>query len=348
LVRPADVSPSSDNFELIGTFNPASAQTADGVVLLVRVAERPRQGRPGLTGLPRWQPGQGILIDWVPNDAHELIDSRILRRKTDGLTRLPFISYLKTMRSNSGEQIDDFDGPVFAPDSALEEYGVEDARITPLEGRYYFTYVAVSRHGVATALASTDDFRKFDRHGVIFGPENKDVVLFPERIGGQYVALHRPSGSAGFSRPEIWIAKSPDLRFWGDHQHLRIVGERWNSARIGAGPPPIRVEEGWLVFYHGCSRPQRPTEIGVYSASVLLLDHDDPSRILRHSASPLLTPELDFEREGFVPDVVFPTGIVEKDRELLIYYGAADTCTAVVKMSLDEVLDSMTPHVNKA
>jgi predicted GH43/DUF377 family glycosyl hydrolase len=205
----------------------------------------------------------------------------------------------------------------------------------------------VSRHGVATALAFTDDFRDFIRHGVIFGPENKDVVLFPEKIDDQYVAIHRPSGTAGFARPEMWLARSPDLINWGGHQHLLSVGSGWDSGRIGAGPPPVRIAEGWLVIYHGSARPQRPGEVGFYSAGALLLDHEDPSRILRKSIAPLLTPELDFEREGFVPNVVFPTGVVVEDHELLIYYGAADTCTAVVRLSLDEVLDSMEPHANK-
>jgi predicted GH43/DUF377 family glycosyl hydrolase len=342
LVHPGDISPSCADFEVIGAFNPGAVKTADGTMLLIRVAERPRALRPGLKGLPRWEAGS-IATDWVANDEVEVVDPRVVRRKTDGLVRLTFTSCLKVVRSVDGVKIDDFNGPVFAPVGPLEEFGVEDPRITPLEGRFYFTYVAVSRHGVATALASTDDFHSFTRHGVIFGPENKDVVLFPEKIGGQYVALHRPSGSAGFTRPEIWLARSPDLLHWGEHQHLLGVGASWDSGRIGAGPPPLRVPEGWLMIYHGTARPALPGDVGVYSAGAMLLAYDDPSRILRRGSTPLLTPQADFEREGFVPNVVFPTGIVADGFSLLVYYGAADTISAVVRMSLDEVLDSLRP-----
>jgi predicted GH43/DUF377 family glycosyl hydrolase len=341
LVRPADLSPLRDDFEVLGTFNPGAVKTPEGVTLLVRVAERPREVRPGFTGLPRWEVGGGVMIDWVANDELESIDPRVVRRKSDGLARLTFTSYLKVARIPNGRQALSWDGVVFSPASPLEEFGVEDPRTTLLDGRCYFTYVAVSRRGVATALASTADFRTFTRHGVIFGPENKDVVLFPEKIRGEYLALHRPSGSAGFARPEMWLAQSPDLVHWGQHRFLAGVGLGWDSGRIGAGPPPLRIAEGWLVLYHGNQRPQRLGDVGEYSAGVMLLDHADPSRILRRSSMPLLPPEADFERNGFVPNVVFPTGIVAEGRSLFVYYGAGDTCSAVVQVSLDEVLASL-------
>lgn len=340
MFRPVDLSPSRDDFEVIGAFNPGAVKTADGVVLLIRVAERPRYPRPGFTGLPRWEAGRGVAIDWVANDELEIIDPRVVRSRHDGLARLTFTSYLKVLRICDGVNIVD-DGAVFIPETPLEEFGVEDPRITPLEGRFYITYVAVSRHGVATCLASTEDFRTFTRHGVIFAPENKDVVLFPEKIAGQYAALHRPSGSAGFARPEMWLARSPDLIHWGQHQHLLGVGLSWDSGRIGAGPPPLRIAEGWLVIYHGNQRSQRAGDPGVYSAGAMLLAHDDPGRIVRNSMGPLFKPETDFERHGFVPNVVFPTGIVADGRRLLIYYGACDTSSAVVRISLDEVLASL-------
>lgn len=339
LIRPADVAPSRDDLEVIGTFNPGAVRTSDGVLLLVRVAERPRPLRPGFTGLPRWEAGRRIVIDWVANEALEWIDPRVVRCNADGLARLTFTSYLKVFRSADGIDFVAVGNPDFLPESPLEEFGVEDPRITPLDGRFYITYVAVSRHGVATALASTEDFRSFTRHGVIFGPENKDVVLFPERIGWQYVALTRPSGGAGFARPEMWLAKSPDLIHWGQHQHLLGVGATWDGGRIGAGPPPLRVADGWLVLYHGNRRPRGPGDVGEYSAGAMLLALDDPGHILRRRAAPLLSPQPNFEREGFVPGVVFPTGIVADGPSLLVYYGAADTSSAVLRMSLDEILN---------
>lgn len=342
LIRPADVAPSRDDLEVIGTFNPGAVRTSEGVVLLVRVAERPRPLRPGFTGLPRWEAGIGIVIDWVADEALEWIDPRVVRCKADGLARLTFTSYLKVFRSPDGFHFVAEGDPDFLPESPLEEFGVEDPRITPLDGRFYITYVVVSRHGVATALASTEDFRTLTRHGVIFGPENKDVVLFPERIGGQYVALTRPSGGAGFARPEMWLAKSPDLIHWGQHQHLLGGGATWDSGRIGAGPPPLRTADGWLALYHGNRRPREPGDVGEYSAGAMLLAHDDPSHIIRYSSGPVLSPEKDFDREGFVPGVVFPTGIVaDGSTSLLVYYGAADTSSAVFRMSIEELLSAM-------
>ena len=168
----------------------------------------------------------------------------------------------------------------FLPDSELEEFGVEDPRITALDDRFVFTYVAVSRHGAATALASTADFRHFDRHGVIFCPENKDVVLFPERIDGEYFALHRPNAATPFCRPEMWLARSPDLIHWGKHVCLHGGGAEWETGRVGAGTPPVRVADGWLEIYHGNRQPTRPGEVGVYSTGALLLDANNPARVL--------------------------------------------------------------------
>jgi beta-1,2-mannobiose phosphorylase / 1,2-beta-oligomannan phosphorylase len=335
------LSPSQDGFEVIGVFNPGVVKTADGIVLLVRVAERPSERRFAFTGLPRWNADRGMTIDWVANDELEWIDPRVVRGKCDGRTRLTFISHLKVVRSHDGVSVSEFDGPTLGPESSLEEFGVEDPRITQLDGRFWISYVTVSRHGVATALASTEDFRTFTRHGLIFAPENKDVVLFPEQINGQYMALHRPSGAAGFARPEIWLARSPDLLHWGEHQQLLNGESFWDNGRVGAGPPPLWIDEGWLVIYHGADRPNRSGETGAYSAGAILLAHDDPSRILRRSKMPLFSPLTEFECNGFVPNVVFPTGIVAEDRSLLIYYGAADTVTAVIRMSVDEVLASM-------
>jgi beta-1,2-mannobiose phosphorylase / 1,2-beta-oligomannan phosphorylase len=332
IVRPADIAPSRDDFEVIGAFNPGAVRTPEGVVLLVRVAERPLERRTGFTGLPRWDEGQGVVVDWIANDELEIIDPRVVRQKASGLMRVTFISHLRAVRSRDGKSVDNFAGTRFGPDSILEEYGVEDPRITPLDGRYYITYVAVSRRGIVTALASTEDFRTFIRHGVIFGPENKDVVLFPERIGGEYFAIHRPSGGAGVARPGMWLARSPDLIHWGQHEHLLSPSTEWDAARNGAGPPPVRVDEGWLLVYHGCSRATRPGEIGVYAAGSLLLDAANPQRILRRCEKPWLLPERGFEREGFVPNVVFPTGIVEDGDGWLLYYGAADTSSAVVRL----------------
>lgn len=345
LLRPRDVVSSRDDFEVIGAFNPGVVRTAAGIVLLVRVAERARETRTGFIGLPRWAEC-GIEIDWVATDDVESTDPRVIRMKSDRRSRLTFTSYLQVIRLDDELSVVKPGGPALSPASEIEEFGIEDPRITCIDDRYYITYVSVSRHGVATALASTDDFHTFMRHGVIFGPENKDVVLFPERINGEFVAIHRPSGAAGFGRPEMWLARSPDLIHWGQHEHLLRTGP--GISRIGAGPPPVRIPQGWLVIYHECSEPKCTRDVGVYSACALLLAHDQPQRILARSRVPLLTPHAIFERIGFVPNVVFPTGIVAEGSSLLIFYGACDTSTAVVRMPLADVLASMSPGLSEA
>jgi predicted GH43/DUF377 family glycosyl hydrolase len=310
-------------------------------VLVVRVAERPKERREGFTGLPRVETGFGPVVDWVPNDELEVLDPRVVRRKADGLVRLTFLSYLRVVRCGDGRSVREIGEGHLWPVGPLEEYGVEDARITPLGDRFAITYVCVSRHGAATALATTTDFATFERHGVIFCPENKDVVLFPGQIERHYIALHRPNGATPFTRPEMWIAKSPDLIHWGQHQRMSVGGGSSETGRVGAGPPPIRTADGWLAIYHGNRQPTRPGEVGVYSAGALLLDPIDPGRVLNRTSEPFFAPQADFERSGFVPDVVFPTGIVERGDSLLIYYGAADSCTAVVEFATADLLAAL-------
>jgi predicted GH43/DUF377 family glycosyl hydrolase len=341
LLKPDDLPPSDDRFEVVGAFNPGAVRTRDEVVLLVRVAERPKELRPEFTGLPRYDPDLGLTIDWVPDAEVEPLDPRVVRRRADGLVRLTFISHLRVVRCGDGRAVREVTEATFRPQAEVEEFGVEDPRITPLGDRYYFTYVAVSRHGPATAVASTVDFQTFERLGIIFCPENKDVVIFPEPIGETFATLHRPVCGTPFTRPEMWVARSPDLIHWGSHAPLTVSGGDWQSGRVGAGTPPIRVADGWLEIYHGNRQPTRPGDVGAYYGAALLLDAIDPTRVIRQSCEPILTPETGFETAGFVPNVVFPTGVVRDAETLLIYYGAADANTAVVELAERDVLGSM-------
>jgi predicted GH43/DUF377 family glycosyl hydrolase len=282
-----------------------------------------------------------LTVDWVADADLEPIDPRVVRRKADDLVRLTFTSHLRVVRCGDGRGVREVSEVTFGPVGEVEEFGVEDPRVTGIDGRFYFTYVAVSRHGPATALASTADFRAFERHGVIFCPENKDVVLFPERIGGSFAAIHRPVCGTAFTRPEMWVARSPDLAHWGAHAPLRVSGGDWQSGRVGAGTPPVRVPGGWLEVYHGNRQPTGPGEVGAYYGAALLLDPDDPARLRARTTEPFFTPEAAFEVEGFVPNVVFPTGVVRDRGSLLLYYGAADAYTAVAEFSEQEILAAM-------
>jgi len=344
LLRPADVQPRFERFEVVGTFNPAAIDFDDGVALLVRVAERPSETRKGYVALPYWNWRQGgVAIDWRREDEVEPIDPRMVRIKSSGQIRLTFLSWLLVAFSRDGLTIDSFGEEAFLPANRYETFGVEDARLTRIDDRFYFTYVAVSEHGVVTSLASTSDFKSFERHGIIFCPENKDVVLFPEKIDGQYVALHRPSLESHFGTPEIWIARSPDLCHWGSHRRLLGSEVAWATAKIGGGTPPIRTDQGWLTLFHGHVSPDTGEGVGAYVAAALLLDLDQPERMIGFSARPVMVAEQEFERSGFLPDIVFPTVLVRREDHLLVYYGAADTATGVAQYALNDLLSSVTP-----
>jgi predicted GH43/DUF377 family glycosyl hydrolase len=336
LIRPEDVTPSHDFLDVVGAFNPGAAEHDGGIVLLVRIAERAREERDGYTPLCRWNAGK-VVVDWTDNNSLELLDPRVVRRKADGLLRLTFTSHLMVARSRDGRSIHQLDEARLFPKHDWEEFGIEDPRIVHMDDRYWITYVAVSRHGAATALASTSDFVTFDRHGIIFCPENKDVVLFPERICEQYVALHRPATAHPFCRPEMWVARSPDLLHWGSHGWLHSGEAEWENDRVGAGAPPIRTQAGWLEIYHASRRAEMPGEVGTYVAGAMLLDLNDPSRVIARSREPLWEPAADYELSGFVPRVVFPTGIVRRNETLQLYYGSADTATAMAEIRLADI-----------
>jgi beta-1,2-mannobiose phosphorylase / 1,2-beta-oligomannan phosphorylase len=341
LLRPEDVRPSHPDWEVIGVFNPGVVRFGDETIILARVAERPREQRPGWTPHPYWSRQRGYVVDWVENERLEANDPRVVRHLQSGLLRLTFVSHLRVARSRDGRTIESVDEPVFLPETEAEAFGVEDPRITWLDGRYYITYVAVSCHGPATALASTTDFKSFERHGIIFCPENKDVVLMPDRVDGEYVALHRPLGGTQFCRPEIWIACSPDLINWGSHRYLFSGTGDWEGGRVGAGAPPLATPEGWLEIYHGNRLPEVVGEVGAYCGGAMLLAKDDPSRVVKVGREPILEPQLEFEQEGFVAQVVFPTAVLEEDDRLLIYYGASDKYCAMAEVSRHDVMNGL-------
>jgi beta-1,2-mannobiose phosphorylase / 1,2-beta-oligomannan phosphorylase len=196
----------------------------------------------------------------------------------------------------------------------------------------------VSSYGIATALASTRDFLEFERHGIIFPPDNRDVTIFPEKIDGRFVALHRPMPSGGgLAKPAIWLARSSDMRAWGDHAF--VAGARdghWDDAKIGGGAVPLRVRLGdrsaWLAIYHGVSTPT------AYCLGALLLAIDDPVHVIGRSRQPVMRPEATYEREGFFGGVVFTCGALLDGDRVRVYYGAADGVTAVADLSLETVL----------
>lgn len=218
-----------------------------------------------------------------------------------------------------------------------DHFGIEDPRIVWLEelNLYAITFTSYSKGGPLVSLATTKDFVNFTRLGVIMPPDDKDASLFPRRFNGKWALLHRPYSEAG---GHIWLSFSPDLIHWGASKIILPArkGSWWDANKIGLGPQPIETSEGWLIIYHGVKR----TAAGcLYRLGLALLDLDDPSKVIRRCDEWVFGPAQIYERIGDVPDVTFPCGVVIKNDELIMYYGAADTTLAVATASLSQVLD---------
>ncbi len=216
-----------------------------------------------------------------------------------------------------------------------ERYGIEDPRITRIDDVYYITYTAYGPFGPRVGIGRTKDFKEFERICLATEVDNKDAVLFPEKINGNYVMLDRPSGAGG-GQGSIWITYSPDLIHWGHAKAILTPEPGWGHSKLGISTPPVKTEKGWLALYHGV----RETGSGkLYRIGALLMDLDRPEKVLGYSPHFIFGPREPYERTGDVPNVVFPCGLVlEKDHRVKMYYGAADTCIALAEASLEDIL----------
>jgi beta-1,4-mannooligosaccharide/beta-1,4-mannosyl-N-acetylglucosamine phosphorylase len=222
------------------------------------------------------------------------------------------------------------------PQLARFEYRY-DPRVVWLEDRYYITWCN-GYHGPTIAIGHTADFRTFTFLENALLPFNRNGVLFPRRINDRYVLLNRPSDNGHTPFGDIYLSQSPDLVHWGEHRFVMGTRGGWQSTKVGAGPVPIETPEGWLLFYHGVLTSCNGF---VYSFGAALLDLDEPWKVIRRGGPYLLSPQTTYECVGDVPNVVFPcaTLLDQPTGRMAIYYGAADTVTALAFARLDEVLD---------
>ncbi len=220
-----------------------------------------------------------------------------------------------------------------------EIWGIEDPRITFVRelNKYAIVYTAYTRDGPGVSMALTSDFRQFERFGLILQPEDKDAVLLPEKINGNWALIHRPVATPG---AHIWISYSPDLHHWGDHRLMLKArrGAWWDANKIGLSPPPIMTPKGWLVIYHGV----RVNAAGaIYRLGLALFDLDKPEICLKRGDEWIFGPEEPYERRGDVDHVVFPCGytIAPDGDTIRLYYGAADTSIALATGSITTMLE---------
>lgn len=337
LIMPTDLKPTLDNFEVACVLNPAVTRFGNETILLMRVCERPIQEEGWLsTPVIDLEKGTFKTVRFKLDDPQLIYDDP-RKFSYGGKGYLTTISHLRLARSLDGHTFTVDDKPFIFPEGSEEEYGTEDARITCIDGVYYIYYVAVSRNSYCTKLAITTDWKTFERKSIIFHPQNKDVAIFEGKINNDYVAFHRPDIGIFGAAPGMWLAYSDDLYRWGHHKLLLTPRSgQWDSSRIGAGTVPILTEKGWFEIYHGAD------DNNTYSLGLLLLDHDDPSKILFRSEEPFFTPTAECEKKGFFGNVVFTNGMVyfpEKDDQINLYYGAADTYICGAKFRLNEIIN---------
>lgn len=327
LITIDDVKPSRDDAFIFGVFNCGATRMGDEVILLLRICEKPF-------------PEEGKLSTFVLEDC----DGRLEIARHDvpaddprgmnyhGAWCPDYTSHMRVARSKDGIHFE-IDEKVTVPYmTTYDEFGMEDPRITRIDDTWYINYSAISRPGINTVLLSTGDFVNFEYHGIIFCTNNKDVAIFPERINGRYYALHRP----GFTLlgPSIYIASSPDLMHWGGHEFLLAPTRGgWDEDRVGCGSPPIKTEKGWLAITHGARKDPQ-----TYCLGAMLLDLEDPTKLIAYTSEPFMRAEETYEFEGYLPNVLFQCGHIEEEGRIVIYYGACDDKVCAAETSVDEML----------
>jgi len=333
ILRPEDIRPSHEGLKVECLLNPGVFRFQNKTWLLLRVAERPVQ-KENFISLPVLENGKIRILEFdKSNPELDLSDTRLIVHK--GRVYLTTLSHLRLVCSNDGINFTENNYPPILGEGPEEGYGIEDCRVTKIGKTYYLTYTAVSENGYGVAMISTFDWSNFHRHGMIFPSPNKDCAIFTEKIKGEYRSLHRPSG-VDIGGSYIWISNSKDTEYWGKHKCLAKTREgMWDSERIGAGAAPIKTKKGWLEIYHGADKNHR------YCLGAMLLDPDDPSRVLARSKEPIMEPIMDYEKKGFFGNVIFTNGHIVNGDTITIYYGASDEVICGATFSIEAILDTL-------
>ena len=332
LMTVSSLKPAIRGMEIACVLNPGVFRYEGKVWMVLRVAERPVQ-KEETVSFPVYDENGNIKVLSFDRNNPELdtSDPRVINYK--GRDYLTTLSYLRLVSSTDGIHFtEDSQYPPVFGQGLLESYGIEDCRVATMDDGYWLTFTKVSPVAVGVGLMHTSDWKKFDRYGMIFPPHNKDCALFEEKIHGKYYALHRPS-SPELGGHYIWVAESPDRLYWGGHKCVATTRPgKWDSQRIGAGAAPIKTDKGWLEIYHGAD------DSGRYCLGALLLDSDDPSKVIARSPEPIMEPTAGYELEGFFGNVVFSNGQVVEGDKITIYYGACDQVICGAELSIKEII----------
>ena len=311
------------------------------------------QPNPKADGVPIWRFDGNPLFDprdhddkyWhIYNSATIMVDGKYVGVfRCDTATGKPD---LNMAYSDDGIHwtIDDETIKLYNPDGTRFEYlYAYDPRLIKIEDAYYVVFCA-DIEGPSVYIAKTTDFKYFEMIPGAFLPPNRNGTLFPEKVNGKYMALSRPFGD--IAPGHIYISESPDMCYWGNHKLLmkkgQFPGSYWEQNKIGAGPAPIKTDEGWILIYHGV---QHSCNGFIYSIGVAVLDLEDPSKVKYRANRFLMTPTEMYELTGFVPNVLFPcAALADTQGRVSIYYGAADSTLGIAFTTIDNLIEFAKKH----
>jgi beta-1,2-mannobiose phosphorylase / 1,2-beta-oligomannan phosphorylase len=342
----------TEKTHVLGAFNPGLCRLPNGnLMMMVRIAEA--LSNPVVNDkiyCIRWDKEKGFVTDaWLLSEVN-ILDPRKFKINVYSVPvyALTSLSWLLPVELNKdGSSIEEIHyDKIISPQYTSQEYGVEDARISFIDDRYYMTTCCVSSERHSTILYVSDDGLNYKYLGIVLDHQNKDMLLFEGKINNTYYALTRPLGECYFaSQPEsLWrsgaaihMASSPDLLHWKpcDEAFLRARRSSSSNAKIGGGTPPVLTSDGWLILYHGV---ENKGEVGIYRTFWALLDKDDPLKILRlEDGTPLMeaNPELTsfIRHQIYLHDVVFTTGIATHDDDFILASGELDLACRITRIS---------------
>ena len=316
----------------------------------MNLSNMPWQDRPAGNGEVVWRYSQNPIIprDLIPS-SNSIFNSAVVPFQDGYAGVFRCDNKKREMNVHRGVSVNGIDWQLDDPPIAwqVEDHDIAteigafqyryDPRVTWLEDRYYISWCN-GYHGPTIGLGYTHDFETFYQLENAFLPFNRNGVLFPRKIGGNFAMLSRPSDNGHTPFGDIFYSESPDMTYWGRHRHVMGTTDGWQSTKIGAGPTPIETDEGWLLIYHGVLTSCNGF---VYSFGAALLDLDEPWKVLYRGAPYLLSPQKQYECVGDVPNVAFPCAALhdEGTGRLAIYYGGADTVTALAFAYVDELLE---------
>jgi beta-1,4-mannooligosaccharide/beta-1,4-mannosyl-N-acetylglucosamine phosphorylase len=295
---------------------------------------------------PVWRYSKNpIITRETVRDANSIFNSAVVAYKDEfrGVFRIDTKELVMELHSGRSE-----DGFSWNIDQERIEFNAEDPeigrfvygydpRVVFLEDRYYITWCN-GYHGPTIGVGYTYDFERFYQFENAFLPFNRNGVLFPRKIKGKFAMLSRPSDNGHTPFGDIFYSESPDMIHWGCHRHVMSPTAGWQSTKVGAGPIPIETSEGWLLIYHGVWTSCNGF---VYSAGVVLLDLERPWKVIKRSKHYILNPRMPYENIGDVPNVTFPCASLQDPEtgRIAIYYGAADTVTALAFTTAEILYD---------